>query len=56
MLSFERSADNGGSDITDYELYMNGADVASYDYSSDGFAFTADKTALSLTTGEVYSF
>lgn len=56
VLAFSQSSDNGGSIITNYQLDLDEVLVTDYDFSTDGFSYTADKTTLSLTTGTVYAF
>ena len=60
-----RSPDDGGAFIEDYELEIdaslieaNFVKLESYDYATDGFAFTvqADDVSNPLTPGEFYRF
>lgn len=61
--------DNGGSDITKYELYMNDGNdfnepttlVSGYSNNITcstcySMSYIIDKTALTLTTGKIYKF
>ena len=56
ILSFSKSPDNGGALITDYSVAIDGTDIADYDFSTDGYAYTVNATALSLTSGNIYAF
>jgi hypothetical protein len=61
-LNLFRSEDDGGAPILDYELEVDGGTLTSsfvpttYDYSTDGFIYTVDRVANSLTTSSLYRF
>lgn len=62
-LSLMPSADNGGSLVTDYQLWIDGGSSSTaftqftaYVYSSSGFDHTIDVASSSLTVGLVYRF
>jgi hypothetical protein len=71
VLALSRSADDGGTAISDYELEIdqgNSADVritsatssfskiAQYSYTTDGLQYTVDAATLGLTAGKLYRF
>lgn len=61
VLAFTQSSDNGGSLITGYEVQVNGEVISDYDFATDGFSYTVDRTTLTLstvtlTTGNIYIF
>jgi len=59
-LGLDRSPDNGGVAILDYELWIgteSGFTICTtYDYSLHGFSFAVVATANSLTPGSYYTF
>lgn len=56
VLGFVQSSNNGGSIITNYQLDLDGVVVSDYSFAADGYSYTALKTTLSLTTGNIYVF
>jgi len=71
VLALSRSADDGGTALTDYELEIDqgtSADslitsvtstftaVSHYSYTTHGLQYTVDATTLSLTPGKLYRF
>ena len=63
VLNLFGSDNDGGSAITNYELWIDGGSltssftkVATYSYSTDGFSATVSTSANSLTTGTIYRF
>lgn len=61
-LQFYETFDNGGSEISRYELYMNdGNDLNEpttkvTQYNDNSMTFIVDKSVLGLTTGKIYKF
>lgn len=62
-MNLFRSENDGGSAITNYELFIDGGSLIStyailstYDFSVDGFSFTVDRVANSLLSGVSYRF
>lgn len=69
VLQFYETIDNGGSDITKYELYMNDGNdfneptslVSGYSNNITcstcySMSYIIDRIALTLTTGKIYKF
>jgi len=63
VLELFRSENDGGSPITNYELWIDGGSLTSsfsilgtYVYSTHGFSFTVDRVANSLLSGVSYRF
>ena len=56
VLSFSKSSDNGGALISDYIVTIDGTDIADYDFSTDGYAYTVNSTALNLTSDNICAF
>lgn len=62
-LSFSPSEDNGGSEVTDYELWITEGRtnntftlLTAYNYGTDGFYADLNVTDIGLTVGNFYRF
>jgi len=63
VIGLDRSPDDGGFVITDYDLQIDGGSfgsafkkASSYNYNVNGFSFTASASVLNLDAGKLYRF